>query len=51
MSILNVYVKKEGKTTWIQMDTIFVFLSTVDQLQLKKIFFVKTLKSTKISLL
>ena len=21
MSILNVYVKKEGKTTWIQMDT------------------------------
>ena len=27
------------------------FLSTVDQLQLKNIFFVKTLKSTKISLL
>ena len=21
MSILNVYVKKEGKTTWIEMDT------------------------------
>ena len=55
MSILNVYVKKEGKTTWIQMDTFpliyttlptkikyllsTVFLSTVDQLQLKKIFF------------
>ena len=64
MSILNVYVKKEDKTTWIEMDTfpliyttlstkinIFVFLSTVDQLQLKNIFFVKTLKSTKISLL
>ena len=53
MSILNVYVKKEGKTTWIEMDTfpliyttlptkiinIFIFLSTVDQLQLKNIFF------------
>ena len=61
MSILNVYVKKEGKTTWIEMDTfpliyttlptIFVFLSTVDQLKLKIFFFVKTLKSTKISLL
>ena len=48
MSILNVYVKKEGKTTWMEMDTfpliyttlptIFVF-STVDQLQLKNIFF------------
>ena len=21
MSIINVYVKKEGKTTWIEMDT------------------------------
>ena len=64
MSILNVYVKKEDKTTWIEMDTfpliyttlstkinIFVFLSTVDQLQLKNIFFVKTLKITKICLL
>ena len=57
MSILNVYVKKEGKTTWMEMDTfpliyttlatkknIFVFLSTVDQLQLKNIFFIKRLK-------
>ena len=62
MSILNVYVKKEGKTTWIEMDTfpliyttlqakIKVFFSTVDQQQLKYIFFVKMLKSTKISLL
>ena len=65
MSILNVYVKKEGKTTWIEMDTyplIYTtlptknkiyssFLSTVDNLQLKNIFFVKTLKSTKISLI
>ena len=62
MSILNVYVKKEGKTTWIEMDTfplIYTTLPTkikylrlpVDQLQLKNIFFVKTLKSTKISLL
>ena len=64
MSILNVYVKKEGKTTWIEMDTFpliyttlptkinyLVFHSTVDQLQLKNILFVKTLKSTKISLL
>ena len=64
MSILNVYVKKEGKTTRIEMDTfplIYTTLptkikylrlfSTVDQLQLKNIFFVKTLKSTKISLL
>ena len=62
MSILNVYVKKEGKTTWIEMNTfplIYTTLPTkikylrlpVDQLQLKNIFFVKTLKSTKISLL
>ena len=52
MSILNVYVKKEGKTTWIEMDTfplIYTTLptkikylrlpSTVDQLQLKNIIF------------
>ena len=64
MSILNVYVKKEGKTTRIEMDTfplIYTTLqtkikylrlfSTVDKLQLKNFFFVKTLKSTKISLL
>ena len=64
MSILNVYVKKEGKTTRIEMDTfplIYTTLSTkikylrlfstVDKLQIKNIFFVKTLKSTKISLL
>ena len=64
MSILNVYVKKEGKTTWIEMDTfplIYTTLPTkikylrltctVDQLKLKIFFFVKTLKSTKISLL
>ena len=63
MSILNVYVKKEGKTTRIEMDTFpliyttlqtkikYLRLSTVDQLQLKNIFFVKTLKITKISLL
>ena len=62
MSILNVYVKKEGKTTCIEMNTfplIYTTLPTkikylrlpVDQQQLKNIFFVKTLKSTKISLL
>ena len=64
MSILNVYVKKEGKTTRIEMDTfplIYTTLqtkikylrlfSTVDKLQLKNNFFFKTLKSTKISLL
>ena len=52
MSILNVYVKKEGKTTRIEMDTfplIYTTLptkikylrifSTDDQLQLKNIFF------------
>ena len=52
MSILNVYVKKEGKTTWMEMDTFPLIyttlttkikylrlLSTVDQLQLKNIFF------------
>ena len=52
MSILNVYVKKEGKTTRIEMDTfplIYTTLSTkikylrlfstVDKLQLKNIFF------------
>ena len=64
MRILNVYVKKEGKTTRIEMDTfplIYTTLQTkikylrllcnVDQLQLKNIFIVKTLKSSKISLL
>ena len=52
MSILNVYVKKEGKTTRIEMDTfplIYTTLqtkikylrlfSTVDNLQLKNNFF------------
>ena len=52
MSILNVYVKKEGKTTRIEMDTfplIYTTLqtkikylrlfSTVDKLQLKNNFF------------
>ena len=64
MSILNVYVKKEGKTTRIEMDTfplIYTTLSTkikylrlfsaVDNLILIITFFFKTLKSTKISLL
>ena len=64
MSILNVYVKKEGKMTRIEMDTFPLInttlptkikylrlFSTVDKLQLKNIFNVKTLKSTKISLL
>ena len=56
MSILNVYVKKECKTTWIEMDTFPLIyttlptkikylpsssLSTVDQLQLKNIFFLE----------
>ena len=65
MSILNVYVKKEGKTTRIEMDT-FPLIYTTLQTKIKisssslvlsisynsKIFFfVKTLKSTKISLL
>ena len=64
MSILNVYVKKEGKTTWIEMDT-FPLIYTTLPTKIKyirllvlsisynsKIFFlVKTLKSTKISLL
>ena len=58
MSILNVYVKKEGKTTRIEMDTfplIYTTLqtkikylrlfSTVDKLQLKNnFFFLKRLK-------
>ena len=52
MSILNVYVKKGCKKTWIEMDTFpliytsfatkikyLFFLTTVDQLQLKNIFF------------
>ena len=63
MSIINVYVKKEGKTTWIEINTFhliyttlptkikYLRLNTVDQLKLKIFFFVKTLKSTKISLL
>ena len=65
MSILNVYVKKESKTTWIEMDTfplIYTTLPTkIKYLRLpfvlsisynsKIFFFVKTLKRTKISLL
>ena len=65
MSILNVYVKKEGKTTWMEMDTfplIYTTLATkIKYLRLplvlsisynsKRFFFYKTLKSTKIVLL
>ena len=65
MSILNVYVKKEGKTTWIEMDTfplIYSKLQTKIKISSSSLvllisyntnifFFVKTLKSTKISLL
>ena len=29
MSILNVYVKKEGKTTWIEMDTFHLIYTTL----------------------
>ena len=29
MSILNVYVKKEGKMTWIEMDTFPLFYTTL----------------------
>ena len=29
MSILNVYVKKEGKTTWMEMDTFPLIYTTV----------------------
>ena len=29
MSILNVYVKKEGKTTWIQMDSFPLIYTTL----------------------
>ena len=29
MSILNVYVKKEGKTTWIEMDTFPLIYTTL----------------------
>ena len=52
MSILNVYVKKEGKTTWIEMDTFPLIYTTLPtkikylrlfvlliMLQLKNIFF------------
>ena len=28
MSILNVYVKKEGKTTWMEMDTFPLIYTT-----------------------
>ena len=34
MSILNVYVKKEGKTTWIQMD-IFPLIYTTRPTKIK----------------
>ena len=65
MSILNVYVKKEGKTTWIEMDTFPLIYTTLPtkikisssslvlsiSYNSKIFFFVKTLKSTKISLL
>ena len=29
MSILNVYVKKEGKTTWMEMDTFPLIYTTL----------------------
>ena len=29
MSILNVYAKKEGKTTWIEMDTFHIIYTTL----------------------
>ena len=29
MSILNVYVKKKGKTTWIEMDTFPLIYTTL----------------------
>ena len=29
MSIINVYIKKEGKTTWIEMDTFPLFYSKI----------------------
>ena len=29
MSILNVYVKKEGMTTWIEMDTFHLIYTTL----------------------
>ena len=65
MSILNVYVKKEGMTTRIEMDTfplIYTTLQTKNKISSSSLvltisynskifFFVKTLKSTKISLL
>ena len=34
MCILNVYVKKEGKTTWIEMDT-FPLIYTTLQAKIK----------------
>ena len=67
MSILNVYVKKGGKKTWIEMDTFPLIYTSLKTTNFNKIsssslvlsisynskifFFVKTLKSTKISLL
>ena len=33
MSILNVYVKKEGKTTWMEMDTFPLIYSTLSVLK------------------
>ena len=29
MNILNVYVKKEGKTTWVEMDNFALIYTTV----------------------
>ena len=65
MSILNVYVKKGCKKTWIEMDTFpLIYTSFATKIKYlssslllsisynsKIFFFVKTLKSTKISLL
>ena len=35
MSILNVYVKKEGKTTWIEMDTFPLIYNTLQAIKIK----------------
>ena len=33
MSILNVYVKKEGKTTWMEMDTFPLIYTTATKIK------------------
>ena len=50
MSIINVYVKKEGKTTWIEMDT-FPLINTTLPTKIKYLRLPRSAKTQNIFLL